>query len=159
VHWRQQQQGMLRFNCADSLDRTNAASYFVAVQARAIVCRLRFFSVEHGAPRTGLRECVSFRCLPPWLFPPVERLNSNNRENIFRLILSVVCRLWFFCCTRRPKDGATAHRNNDKAPNGKNKEISFEHDRKQEKCSCVLSVVCRVLSFSERSETTKAADN
>ncbi len=32
VHWRQQQQGMLRFNCADSLDRTNAASYFVAVQ-------------------------------------------------------------------------------------------------------------------------------
>jgi WW domain len=33
VHWRQQQQGMLRFNCADSLDRTNAASYFVAVQA------------------------------------------------------------------------------------------------------------------------------
>ena len=35
VHWRHQQQGMLRFNCADSLDRTNAASYFVAVQVSA----------------------------------------------------------------------------------------------------------------------------
>lgn len=26
------QQGVLRYNCADSLDRTNAASYFAAVQ-------------------------------------------------------------------------------------------------------------------------------
>ena len=32
MHWQSQQRGVLRFNCADSLDRTNAASYFVAVQ-------------------------------------------------------------------------------------------------------------------------------
>ena len=30
--WQSQQQGMVRYNCADSLDRTNAASYFAAVQ-------------------------------------------------------------------------------------------------------------------------------
>ena len=32
--WQAQQRGCVRFNCADSLDRTNAASYFCAVQAR-----------------------------------------------------------------------------------------------------------------------------
>jgi len=30
--WRSQQRGIVRYNCADSLDRTNAASYFAAVQ-------------------------------------------------------------------------------------------------------------------------------
>ena len=30
--WRERQAGLLRYNCADSLDRTNAASYFIAVQ-------------------------------------------------------------------------------------------------------------------------------
>lgn len=33
--WRQRQEGLLRYNCADSLDRTNAASYFIAVQVRS----------------------------------------------------------------------------------------------------------------------------
>lgn len=32
VRWQRRQQGVLRYNCADSLDRTNAASYFAAVQ-------------------------------------------------------------------------------------------------------------------------------
>lgn len=32
MHWQAQQQGVLRFNCADSLDRTNAASYFAGIQ-------------------------------------------------------------------------------------------------------------------------------
>jgi hypothetical protein len=40
VQWRQQQQGVLRYNCADSLDRTNAASYFVAVQVCSSVLGL-----------------------------------------------------------------------------------------------------------------------
>ena len=32
VTWRGRQKGVVRYNCADSLDRTNAASYFAAVQ-------------------------------------------------------------------------------------------------------------------------------
>ena len=32
MRWRRQQRGLERYNCADSLDRTNAASYFAAVQ-------------------------------------------------------------------------------------------------------------------------------
>ena len=32
VTWRSKQKGVVRYNCADSLDRTNAASYFAAVQ-------------------------------------------------------------------------------------------------------------------------------
>jgi len=35
-----QQDGVIRFNCADSLDRTNAASFFAAVQALGEQCRL-----------------------------------------------------------------------------------------------------------------------
>jgi hypothetical protein len=38
VHWRNQQHGVMRYNCADSLDRTNAASYFAAVQASLCRC-------------------------------------------------------------------------------------------------------------------------
>ena len=34
VTWRSRQKGVVRYNCADSLDRTNAASYFAAVQVR-----------------------------------------------------------------------------------------------------------------------------
>ena len=33
VQWSQQQSGVLRFNCADSLDRTNVASYFAATES------------------------------------------------------------------------------------------------------------------------------
>ena len=32
VRWRSVQRGLGRYNCADSLDRTNAATYFAAVQ-------------------------------------------------------------------------------------------------------------------------------
>jgi hypothetical protein len=38
MRWRSQQQGLLRYNCADSLDRTNAASYFGAVQVGVQDC-------------------------------------------------------------------------------------------------------------------------
>ena len=34
VRWRSRQNGVVRYNCADSLDRTNAASYFGAVQVQ-----------------------------------------------------------------------------------------------------------------------------
>ncbi len=39
ARWYHQQRGVARYNCADSLDRTNVASFFGAVQARAVpVC-------------------------------------------------------------------------------------------------------------------------
>lgn len=34
VHWLRQQKGVMRYNCADSLDRTNVGSFFGAVQVR-----------------------------------------------------------------------------------------------------------------------------
>jgi hypothetical protein len=34
--WFRQQCGVTRYNCADSLDRTNVASFFGAVQVRAL---------------------------------------------------------------------------------------------------------------------------
>ena len=35
ARWQRRQQGVLRYNCADSLDRTNAASNFAAVQVES----------------------------------------------------------------------------------------------------------------------------
>ncbi|KAK9864967.1 hypothetical protein WJX84_007279 [Apatococcus fuscideae] len=46
MHWQSQQQGVLRFNCADSLDRTNAASYFAAIQVLVEQCRAIGLCVE-----------------------------------------------------------------------------------------------------------------
>ena len=40
VTYTARQRGLLRFNCADSLDRTSAASYFAAVAALAEQCRV-----------------------------------------------------------------------------------------------------------------------
>lgn len=40
------QKGILRFNCADSLDRTNAASYFIAVQVLAEQCQRIGHSID-----------------------------------------------------------------------------------------------------------------
>ena len=39
VRWRSVQRGLGRYNCADSLDRTNAATYFAAVQVDLRVAR------------------------------------------------------------------------------------------------------------------------
>ena len=56
VTWRSRQKGVVRYNCADSLDRTNAASYFAAVQvwtfmlsAFALWCSFR--SVMNSGPQ------------------------------------------------------------------------------------------------------------
>eukprot|EP00210_Caulerpa_lentillifera_P003458 g3300.t1 len=40
VHWYTQQEGLARYNCADSLDRTNIASFFISVQVFVEQCRL-----------------------------------------------------------------------------------------------------------------------
>lgn len=39
VHWLKQQRGVTRYNCADSLDRTNVGSFFGAVQVLVEQCR------------------------------------------------------------------------------------------------------------------------
>ncbi|KAK3264551.1 hypothetical protein CYMTET_26722, partial [Cymbomonas tetramitiformis] len=49
------QRGMLRYNCADSLDRTNLASYFGSVQILVEQCRRAGVHIEtavRGGPRT-----------------------------------------------------------------------------------------------------------
>lgn len=74
VHWLRQQYGILRFNCADSLDRTNVASYFAATEAlveQAKVCGLNILGrpTRHLAqtsptpgrsPSTGALSKVTF---------------------------------------------------------------------------------------------------
>jgi len=47
ARWFRQQRGVTRYNCADSLDRTNVGSYFGAIQAR-----------ERGAPLGGRRPAA-----------------------------------------------------------------------------------------------------
>ncbi|KAK9818315.1 hypothetical protein WJX72_010447 [[Myrmecia] bisecta] len=49
MRWSGQQQGLLRYNCADSLDRTNAASYFGAVQVLVEQCRRLGINIEPTA--------------------------------------------------------------------------------------------------------------
>ncbi|GAQ84463.1 Sac domain-containing Phosphoinositide Phosphatase [Klebsormidium nitens] len=46
------QSGVVRYNCADSLDRTNAASFFGAVQALSEQCRLLGLSIDVSASLT-----------------------------------------------------------------------------------------------------------
>ena len=49
VQWSQEQTGVIRFNCADSLDRTNVASYFAATESlveQAKVCGLRIIEAQ-----------------------------------------------------------------------------------------------------------------
>jgi hypothetical protein len=49
-----QQRGLCRYNCADSLDRTNVASFFAAVQVFAEQCRaLGVAAAVGGAPAPG----------------------------------------------------------------------------------------------------------
>lgn len=54
MRWLSQQRGVVRYNCADSLDRTNAASYFGAVQALAEQCARLGLQVDATLARTTL---------------------------------------------------------------------------------------------------------
>jgi hypothetical protein len=47
ARWFKQQRGVTRYNCADSLDRTNVGSFFGAVQVGAL-CACRRAMVCHG---------------------------------------------------------------------------------------------------------------
>ena len=65
------QDGLLRFNCADSLDRTNAASYFVGVALAAEQCRvlgLRVWEAGLGATKAATKPA---RKQSPSFQPPL----------------------------------------------------------------------------------------
>ena len=60
VTWRSRQKGVVRYNCADSLDRTNAASYFAAVQVRELCSPLLLSGPSSGQqPRGAELQSVS----------------------------------------------------------------------------------------------------
>ncbi|XP_024361756.1 probable phosphoinositide phosphatase SAC9 [Physcomitrium patens] len=63
------QEGVIRFNCADSLDRTNAASFFGAVQVLPEQCRWLGLSLDTGksisSSRSGLDRRPSRVSLGP----------------------------------------------------------------------------------------------
>jgi hypothetical protein len=52
ARWFRQQRGIARYNCADSLDRTNVGSFFGAVQVGGWVM---------GAGKGVIENCVSFK--------------------------------------------------------------------------------------------------
>jgi len=69
MHWKQRQRGILRFNCADSLDRTNAASCFAMLPVLQEGLRLLGISLDMASdPVTRLPHqestTTSFENLP-----------------------------------------------------------------------------------------------
>lgn len=64
ARWLKQQRGLVRYNCADSLDRTNVSSFFGAVQVLAEQCREMDISVAH-APKGGVSPYMTKRGLSP----------------------------------------------------------------------------------------------
>lgn len=69
VRWLQQQRGLARYNCADSLDRTNVGSFFGAVQVRACACMQTGSSGSGGgaAAQRGRPTCVGRApCVRGW---------------------------------------------------------------------------------------------
>mmetsp|Transcript_40321 Transcript_40321/g.114154 ORF Transcript_40321/g.114154 Transcript_40321/m.114154 type:complete len:819 (+) Transcript_40321:201-2657(+) len=60
MRWQREQRGLFRFNCADSLDRTNVASYFAATQA--VVEQTKSCSLYVvGSSTRGLASAASSR--------------------------------------------------------------------------------------------------
>ena len=59
MRWKREQRGVFRFNCADSLDRTNVASYFAATQA--VVEQTKACSLSIVGPSNRLGSTASVR--------------------------------------------------------------------------------------------------
>lgn len=93
MRWQSQQHGLERYNCADSLDRTNAASYFGAVQVFAYPCCCSFIVVGCGElPDLPSQRCtVAGVCLKPtgklgvaYLTSAISQKCSNSRHSFDR---------------------------------------------------------------------------
>ena len=85
VRYIRRQKGFMRYNCADSLDRTNLASYFVAVQALHEQCRMLGLQIcREGNSRQVLRPNVSANQLSAQATPtsPAYLLNKKVKDSL-----------------------------------------------------------------------------
>eukprot|EP00958_Prasinococcus_capsulatus_P006767 scaffold630_cov399-Prasinococcus_capsulatus_cf.AAC.2 len=79
------QKGFMRYNCADSLDRTNLASYFIAVQALHEQCRMLGLQIcREGNTRQVLRPNASANKMGVQATPtsPAYLLNKKVKSDL-----------------------------------------------------------------------------
>lgn len=99
------QQGVIRFNCADSLDRTNAASFFGAIQVIPEQCRqlgLPLDSGRHFQPsRIGLDRNPSRGALGP-LPPGWEKRSDAVTGQVFYIDHNTRTTTWNHPCPDEP---------------------------------------------------------
>lgn len=99
------QEGVIRFNCADSLDRTNAASFFGAVQVLVEQCRslgLPLDSGNHFQPtRIGLDRNPSRGALGP-LPPGWEKRSDTVTGQVFYIDHNTQTTTWNHPCPDEP---------------------------------------------------------
>ena len=92
------QKALLRFNCADSLDRTNLCCFIVSQQLLLEQCR----RLRRGLLDPALRERVPARIDPeaPWAFLREHELQvslSRSRSRSVRVSVVCVCVCVFVC--------------------------------------------------------------
>jgi hypothetical protein len=99
------QEGVIRFNCADSLDRTNAASFFGAIQVIPEQCRrlgLPLDSGRHFQPsRIGLDRNPSRGALGP-LPPGWEKRSDAVTGQVFYIDHNTRTTTWNHPCPDEP---------------------------------------------------------
>jgi len=75
IQYISRQMGILRFNCADSLDRTNIVTFFTSLQIVAEICR-RF--------KVGIRQADLEEAKNEWHFfsYPLEKLSKSIKRSL-----------------------------------------------------------------------------
>jgi len=100
------QKGVIRFNCADSLDRTNAASFFGAVQVITEQCRRLGLSLDSGmhfqpSTRIRLERNPSRGALGP-LPPGWEKRSDSVTGQVFYIDHNTRTTTWNHPCPDEP---------------------------------------------------------
>eukprot|EP00891_Asterochloris_glomerata_P005930 jgi/Astpho2/5930/Aster-02418 len=82
MRWQRQQRGLERYNCADSLDRTNAASYFAAVQVLAQQARETGLVIEasNAAAQSAARAAASKKKRDPGYSADISSIHRRVKE-------------------------------------------------------------------------------
>ncbi|KAL3148494.1 hypothetical protein ABBQ38_013936 [Trebouxia sp. C0009 RCD-2024] len=82
MRWQSQQHGLERYNCADSLDRTNAASYFGAVQVLAEQARRLgiVIEAENALENSAARAAVSKKKKDPGYSLEISSIHRRVKE-------------------------------------------------------------------------------
>lgn len=82
MRWQSQQHGLERYNCADSLDRTNAASYFGAVQVLAEQARRVGITIEaeNAQEQSAARAAVSKKKKDPGYSIEISSIHRRVKE-------------------------------------------------------------------------------